>query len=313
MASIFISKQILPRSTTTSTTSTTTQLLLSKLQPKVSTRGAAKLTSLSVVSTIPTTTPTLKHSSQAAHARKLLPARTGALAKKLGMVTWFTPEGQMFPCTVLQVDRCQVTHHKLLEKDGYAAVQVGMEDIPPTKFMNPQTGKLKPNSNKIVSRPLLGHFARAQVAPKRHVAEFLVKNDECVKQYPLGQLIEASHFQVGQYVDLKSVSKGKGFQGVMKRHGFHGLGASHGVSLAHRSAGSTGMNQDPGRVLPGKKMPGHMGVETVTIQNSLVVDVNEKRGLILIKGPVSGPKGAVVRISDAKKKLPEYLGTDAQN
>lgn len=316
--------------------------------PKTLVRTAAKLTSYSVASTIETTTPVLKHSSEAAHMRKLLPERTGLLARKVGMITWFnaiddkatksTPSsssstadehsipqdvvdglrslvspqivggtaGQMFPCTVLEVDRCQVTHVKTMAGgDGYCAVQVGMGDVGA-----PGLPHLEALIRRKFSRAQLGHFARAQVAPKQHVAEFLVRDDAAASAaLPLGSLLGADHFQPGQFVDLKSVSKGKGFQGVMKRHGFHGMSASHGNSLSHRSAGSTGMNQDPGRVLPGRKMPGHMGVQNVTTQNTLIIGVDKDRGYILVKGPVSGPKGGLVRISDAKKKLPEYLGT----
>ncbi|VVT56926.1 mitochondrial 54S ribosomal protein uL3m [Magnusiomyces paraingens] len=339
--------------------------------PKTLVRTAAKLTSYSVASTIETTTPVLNHTPEAAHMRKLLPERTGLLARKVGMITWFNtfdekataansrpaggaaaaaaksgkatkkslsdaadaadaaaaekdsiPQeiveglkslisqdiigggpGQMFPCTVLEVDRCQVTHIKTLAKDGYCAVQVGISDVGVPGSPNNEA-----YIRRKFTRAQLGHFARAEVAPKNDVAEFLVKNDAAATSLPLGTLLDADHFAPGQYVDLKSVSKGKGFQGVMKRHGFHGMSASHGNSLSHRSAGSTGMNQDPGRVLPGKKMPGHMGFKNVTIQNTLVIGVDKERGYILVKGPVAGPNGAVVKISDAKKKLPEYLG-----
>lgn len=263
--------------------------LVSTLGSTQTIRGAAQLKSLSVVTTIPTKTPLLNHSHEAAQSRRLLPDRTGVLAKKCGMITWFEPSGKVYPCTVLEVDRLQVTHTKTLEKDGYFAVQLGLGNASYTK----------------VSRPLLGHFARAEVAPKQHVAEFQVKSEAGL--LPLGTLISADHIKEGQFVDIKSKSKGKGFAGVMKRHHFHGLRATHGTTLKHRSAGSTGSTQDPGRVLPGKKMAGHMGNQNVTIQNSKVVKVDAEKGIILVKGPVSGPIGSLVKISDAIKKLDAYV------
>lgn len=262
---------------------------LQALAPLQTTRNVAQLKSLSVVSTIPTETPQLNHSQEAAQSRRLLPNRTGILAKKIGMMTWFEPNGETFPCTVLEVDRVQVTHTKTLEKDGYYAVQVGYGSKLYTK----------------VTRPLLGHFARAEVAPKEHVVEFQVKSAEGL--LPLGTVLGADHLKKGQYVDIKSRSKGKGFAGVMKRHHFHGLRATHGTTLKHRSAGSMGPSQDPGRVLPGKKMAGHMGTNNVTIQNSKVIDVDAEKGIVLVKGPVSGPKGSFVKLSDAIKKLDDYV------
>lgn len=312
-------------------------------KPLITHRTLAKLTSYSVASTYETKTPVLQHSPEAAHARKLLPTRTGLLARKVGMITWFNgladnnnnnissssqqdigdriiggSATQMFPCTVLEIDRCQVTHTKTMKNgDRYCAVQIGMSDAGISSInlennnidnINPQTLKgYEDWIRRKFTRQQLGHFARAGVAPKKHVAEFLVKDDKAATALPLGTLIGADHFQIGQYIDVKGHCKGKGFAGVMKRHGFHGMGASHGNSLSHRSAGSTGMNQDPGRVLPGKKMPGHMGTQNVTVQNALVIDVNPEFGYILVKGSVPGPKGSIVKITDAKKKLPEYL------
>lgn len=263
--------------------------LVSALGSSQPIRGVAQLKALSVATTIPTKTPLLNHSQEAAQSRRLLPERTGMLAKKCGMVTWFEPSGETYPCTVLEIDRLQVTHTKTLEKDGYYAVQLGLGN----------------KSYKKVTRPLLGHFARAEVAPKQHVAEFQVKSEAGL--LPLGTLITADHLKEGQFVDIKSRSKGKGFAGVMKRHHFHGLRATHGTTLKHRSAGSTGSTQDPGRVLPGKKMAGHMGTQYATIQNSKVVKVDAEKGIVLVKGPVSGPKGCLVRISDAIKKLDAYV------
>jgi large subunit ribosomal protein L3 len=262
---------------------------LRTLGPSQATRGVAQLKSLSVVTTIPSKTPLLNHTHEAAQSRRLLPERTGVLATKIGMMTWFEPNGDTFPCTVLEVDRLQVTHTKTLEKDGYYAVQVGAGSK---------------DHNK-VTRPLLGHFARAEVAPKRYVAEFQVKSAEGL--LPLGTVITADHIKEGQFVDIKSRSKGKGFAGVMKRHHFHGLRATHGTTKKHRAAGSMGPSQDPGRVLPGKKMAGHMGFQNVTIQNSKVIKVDAEKGIILVKGPVSGAKGTVVKLSDAIKKLDAYV------
>lgn len=263
--------------------------LVSSLGTTQTSRGVAQLKSLSVATTVPTKTPILNHSHGAAQSRRLLPERTGVLAKKAGMVTWFESSGKVYPCTVLEVDRLQVTHTKSLEKDGYFAIQLGMSDKRHSK----------------VTRPLLGHFARAEVAPKQFVAEFQVKSEAGL--LPLGTLISADHIKEGQFVDIKSKSKGKGFAGVMKRHHFHGLRATHGTTLKHRSAGSMGSTQDPGRVLPGKKMAGHMGNQNATIQNAKVVKVDAEKGIILVKGPVSGPIGGLVKISDAIKKLDAYV------
>lgn len=296
--------------------------------PRLFTRTAAKLTSFSVASTVPTSTPTLHHSPQTAHDRKLLPSRPGLLARKVGMITWFNDTstsdasivsgkpGDMFPCTVLQIDNCQVTHIKSFEAgDTYAAVQVGITDAQPKSYSEETTSPEEYSEyvRRKFTRQQLGHFARAGVAPKRHVAEFLVTSDNInsiAEKYPLGTLLEPDHLAPGQFVDLQSVSKGKGFAGVMKRWGFSGLPASHGVSVSHRSAGSTGMNQDPGRVLPGKKLAGRMGGQNVTIQNAVVIKVDKEKGYVLVKGPVAGPNGTIVKISDAKKKLPQYLGNE---
>lgn len=245
----------------------------------------AKLTATSVVETFRSKAPVKYDSPEAAHQRRLIRRRTGLLAIKRGMVTYFDETtGDMFPCTVLEVDRVQVTDVRRKETHGYYAVQLGIGN---RRVQN-------------VTRPMLGHFARAQVAPKSHIAEFQVKNEKGL--LPLGTELKADHFVPGQYVDLQSVTKGKGFAGVMKRWGFKGLNASHGVSKAHRSAGSTGQNQDPGRTFPGKKMAGHMGFTNNTIQNARVISVDAAKGLILVKGPVSGAAGRYVRIADAIKK-----------
>lgn len=212
--------------------------------------------------------------------------RLGLLAEKVGMTRIFTPDGDHVPVTVLRVDDCEVTATRTVEKDGYSAVQLG-------------NGKAK---TKRVTKPMRGHFAKAKVAPKAKVVEFRVDEDGLVDA---GTKLSVNHFVVGQYVDVSGTSIGKGFAGAMKRHHFSGLRASHGVSVSHRSHGSTGQCQDPGRVFKGKKMAGHMGARTRTAQNLQVMGVDPDRGLLLIKGGVPGSKGGWVEIADAiKKALP---------
>lgn len=250
-------------------------------------RTGASLASLDAVLTTKTQkAPTPNHLPEAARLRKALPTRPGLVAVKKGMILFFTPSGEKFPCTVLEVDSVEVVHTKTAEKEGYYAVQLGY-------------GAKSP---KNVSRGLLGHFARAGVNPKEAVFEFQVKDEKSL--LPLGTELKADHFQPGQFVDIKAFSRGKGFAGVMKRWGFGGLRASHGTSVAHRSGGSYGQNQSPGRVYPGRKMPGHMGAHSTTKQNSEIIEVNAEKGYILVKGPVGGAKGGFVRILDALKKLP---------
>jgi len=213
--------------------------------------------------------------------------RTGVLAKKVGMTRIFTEAGQHVPVTVLQVEDCQVTAVRTVERDGYTAVQVG-------------AGRAKV---KNVTRPQRGHFAKAQVTPKAKVTEFRVSADALLEP---GQALSAAHFVPGQRVDASGTSIGRGFQGVIKRHNFGGLRASHGVSAVHRSGGSTGQMQDPGRVFKGKKMAGQMGNKTVTMQNLEVVRVDAGRNLVMVRGNVPGHTGAWVRVSDAvKAALPE--------
>lgn len=209
--------------------------------------------------------------------------RIGLLAEKVGMTRIFTPNGEHVPVTVLRVDNCEVTANRTAEKDDYNAVQLGV-------------GKAK---TKHVTKPMRGHFAKAKVTPKAKLGEFRVDEDGLVEP---GTTLSVNHFVVGQYVDVAGTSIGKGFAGGMKRHGFSGLRASHGVSVSHRSLGSTGQCQDPGRVFKGKKMAGHMGARTRTTQNLLVMGVDPDRGLLLIKGGVPGSKGGWVQISDAVKK-----------
>lgn len=260
------------------------------LRPRVLSRGAAKLTALSVEATLPSKTPSLFESAAVAHRRRKLRLRTGMIAVKRGMVPMFDTEGIRHACTVLEVDRVQVVDVRTREKNGYYAVQLGYGA---RKFKN-------------VTRPLLGHFARAQVSPKSHVCEFQIRDWRGL--LPLGTELKADHFRVGQYVDLKSKSKGKGFQGVMKRWGFKGQRATHGTSLTHRHAGATGQHQDPGRVLPGKKMAGHMGDKNNTIFNAKVMMVDVEKGIIVVKGHVSGADGSYIKVLDAiKKPLPMEL------
>jgi len=215
--------------------------------------------------------------------------RSGVIAQKMGMTRVFTETGDHVPVTVLKMDNCQVVGVRTEETDGYTAVQLGV-------------GAAKV---KRVSKPMRGHFAKAKVEPKRKLAEFRVSPDALLE---VGAEITADHFVPGQKVDVVGTSIGKGFAGAMKRHNFGGLRASHGVSISHRSHGSTGNSQDPGRVWKGKKMAGHMGDERVTTQNLEVVQLDADRGLILVKGSVPGAKGGWVLISDAvKAKLPENL------
>ena len=209
--------------------------------------------------------------------------RTGLIAQKLGMTRVFTGEGEHVPVTVLKVESCQVVSVRRRESDGYDAVQLG-------------AGKARV---KTINKPQRGHYAKAKVEPKRRLAEFRVSEDALLE---VGQELSPDHFVAGQYVDVSGTSIGKGFAGVMKRHNFSGQRASHGVSISHRKAGSTGNSQDPGKVFKGKKMPGHMGDSQVTTQNLKVVSTDTERGLILVSGAVPGAKGGWVRISDAVKR-----------
>jgi large subunit ribosomal protein L3 len=209
--------------------------------------------------------------------------RTGLIAEKVGMTRIFDAEGAHVPVTVLKVDNCQVVQVRTAERDGYTAVQLGV-------------GKAKV---KNVTKPMRGHFAKAKVEPKRKLVEFRVSADALVE---VGAELSAAHFLSGQFVDVTGTSIGKGFAGVMKRHNFRGLRASHGVSVSHRSHGSTGNRQDPGRTFPGKKMAGHLGDVRVTTQNLKIVSVDAERGLIMVKGAVPGADGGYVLVSDAKKR-----------
>ncbi|MAS45044.1 MAG: 50S ribosomal protein L3 [Rhodobacteraceae bacterium] len=209
--------------------------------------------------------------------------RSGVIAKKLGMTRLFMEDGRQIPVTVLQMENVQVVAQRTSEKDGYSAVQLG-------------AGAAKA---KNTSAPMRGHFAKASVAPKRKLAEFRVAPENLIS---VGEEITADHYFAGQYVDVAGTSIGKGFAGAMKRHNFGGLRASHGVSISHRSHGSTGQCQDPGRVFKGKKMAGHMGAARVTVQNLQVVKTDSDRGLVMVKGAVPGSRGGWVTIRDAVKK-----------
>ncbi|MFZ1727119.1 MAG: 50S ribosomal protein L3 [Albidovulum sp.] len=209
--------------------------------------------------------------------------RSGVIAKKLGMTRLFLEDGRQVPVTVLQLDNLQVVAQRTAEKDGYSAVQLG-------------AGTAKAKRTTAAMR---GHFAKANVAPKRKIAEFRVSADNMIG---VGEEITADHYFAGQFVDVAGTSIGKGFAGAMKRHNFGGLRASHGVSVSHRSHGSTGQCQDPGKVFKGKKMAGHLGAVRVTTQNLQVIRTDSDRGLIMIKGSVPGSKGGWVTVKDAVKK-----------
>ncbi|MGE3335504.1 MAG: 50S ribosomal protein L3 [Rhodospirillaceae bacterium] len=215
--------------------------------------------------------------------------RSGLVAQKVGMTRVFSADGNHVPVTVLKVDGVQVIAQRTKEKDGYTAVQLGI-------------GAKKA---KRVNKATRGHFAKANVEPKRRLVEFRVDAD---KMIDVGAELSAAHFVTGQFVDVTGTTVGKGFQGPMKRWNFSGLEATHGVSVSHRSHGSTGQRQDPGKVWKGKKMAGHLGVERVTTQNLQVVQIDEAKGFIFVKGAVPGNPGGYVLVKDAvKRKLPKDL------
>jgi large subunit ribosomal protein L3 len=215
--------------------------------------------------------------------------RSGLIAQKMGMSRVFSADGEHVPVTVLKVDGCQVVAVRTKERDGYTAVQLGV-------------GKVKPGR---VSKPMRGHFGKAKVEPKRKLAEFRVDADALLQ---VGDELTVEHFLTGQFVDVTGTSIGKGFAGSMKRHNFAGLRATHGVSVSHRSHGSTGNRQDPGKTFKNKKMAGHMGDVRVTTQNLKVVATDDAQGIILISGAVPGAEGGFVLIRDAAKRAaPEGL------
>ena len=213
--------------------------------------------------------------------------RSGLIAQKVGMTRIFNEDGTHVPVTVLKVDTCQVVSTRSVEKDGYTAVQLGVG-----------TAKVKN-----VAKPQRVQFANAKVEPKKKLVEFRVNPENLLE---VGAELSVAHFIPGQYVDITGNTIGKGFAGGMKRHNFRGLEASHGVSVSHRSHGSTGQRQDPGKVFKGKKMAGHMGDVQVTTQSLKVVAADVDRGLLMIKGSVPGSRGGWVLVRDSvKRKLPE--------
>ena len=213
--------------------------------------------------------------------------RCGLILKKIGMTRIFDDTGNSFPVTVLKLEENQVVKVLNRNKNGYFAIQVG-------------TGKVK---TKNISKAIRGHFAKSNVEPKRMLREFRVDEDMLVEE---GKTFSINHFSVGQKVDVSGVSHGKGFSGGMKRHNFAGLEATHGVSISHRSHGSTGNSQDPGRVWKGKKMAGQYGNVNKTIQNLTVMEVNDVDNLLYVKGSVPGPKNGYLTVRDAVKSiLPE--------
>ena len=218
--------------------------------------------------------------------------RTGALALKVGMVPVWDKWGVRHPCTVLWMDNCKVTQVKTASKEGYFGIQVGI-------------GYKK---DKHTTVPMKGHFEKAGVSPRRKVSEFRVTEDALL---PIGTPITARHFGVGQFVDVCGTSIGKGFQGVMKRHGFKGQPATHGVSKTHRQGGSTGQSQDPGRVFKNKKMPGRMGGKRITQPGLQIHKIDPEKNLIYVRGAVPGHKGNYVRITDTKKQWGKWKHSEA--
>ncbi|MCH9764988.1 MAG: 50S ribosomal protein L3 [Alphaproteobacteria bacterium] len=209
--------------------------------------------------------------------------RSGVIAQKVGMTRIFTDAGDHIPVTVLKLEKLQVVGQRTEEKNGYTAVQLGAGTRKPARLTKSERQS----------------FAVAKVEPKRKLAEFRVSPDNMIE---VGSEITADHFVPGQFIDVTGTSKGKGFQGAMKRWNFGGLNASHGVSISHRSHGSTGQCQDPGKVFKGKKMAGHLGDERVTTQNLVVVKTDVERGLLMVRGAVPGAKGGWVIVRDAVKK-----------
>ena len=211
--------------------------------------------------------------------------RFGLIAKKVGNSSFFSDNGNQIPVTIVKVEDCFVSGIKTIEKDGYSAVQLASID--------------KSDKIKKINKPQRKIFTSLDIKPKKILKEFRVDNDSLPK---LGTCFNVNHFEKNQYVDVSGTTIGKGFAGVMKRHNFSGLRASHGVSISHRSGGSTGQNQEPGRVFKGKKMAGHMGVIQATKQNLKVIDIDEENNLLIIKGSIPGKKNSIVYIKDAVKK-----------
>ncbi len=211
--------------------------------------------------------------------------RSGIIGTKIGNSSYFSEEGKVIPVSIVKIDECVVSRVRSNEKDGYSALQLASID------KNVEINKIKKPQRKI--------FASLKIKPKKILKEFKVTEDSILE---LGSVLKANHFEKDQFVDVTGTTIGKGFAGAMKRHNFHGLRASHGVSISHRSHGSTGQNQDPGRVFKGKKMAGHMGVKQVTKQNLKLIDVDQDNNLLIIKGSIPGKKNSIVFIKDAIKK-----------
>ncbi|KAI3404077.2 hypothetical protein KGF56_003113 [Candida oxycetoniae] len=246
-------------------------------------RTAAQITSIHAVTSLRTTPPTKQHTVEEANKRKQLLERTGLFGIKRGMITWYTEKGEQIPATVLEINSCEVIGHKTREEWGYDANIIGAID----KLKNyPRMHELK-------------IFEKAGTAPKAKFGEFRVRGETSL--LPLGTELRADFFAVGQLVDIKGVTKGKGFAGVMKRWNFSGGRATHGVSKAHRTPGAMGGNQNPGRVFPGKKMPGRMGCSNMTDFNKQVLHADGDAGILIVKGCIPGPKKGIVRVSDSLK------------
>ncbi len=252
-------------------------------------KGPRQLVSPSVIPYIRSEAPATFRASEQKRIRRRLLERPGLVGIKRGMTCYFDNQGRRLPATVLEIVQNEVVFNKSVEKDGIYAVQVG-------------AGYKKPQNE---TKPMLGHFREAKVSPKEYVCDFeVMKSENLVKP---GTQLKADQFLIGSFVDVISVTKGKGMAGVMKRWGFSGGNASHGASKSHRSAGSTGQNTTPARVLPGKKMAGRLGNERNTIFNLEVLDCNADKGFILVKGCVSGSKGSFVEIREALKKYGKHL------
>lgn len=251
-------------------------------------RSVARIPSIHSVTSMRTPSPILNHSVVKANERKQLLGRPGLLGIKIDMISWYTEKGEQLAATIIEIDACEVLANKTSEEHGYTSVLLGQLD---------KTKNVVPTVRSICKS--------AGVSPKANIAEFRVRTDEGLIQP--GVELTADYFAVGQLIDVQATSKGKGFAGVMKRHGYSGLNASHGVSVSHRSAGSMGPSQDPGRVLPGKKMAGRMGGTKVTAQNLEVLSADGEAGILVVKGQIPGPKGSYVKVSDAKKEYGKSL------
>lgn len=232
------------------------------------------------------------YSPSESRLRRRLLQRPGLIGFKRGMTVFYDNQGRKLPATVVEIVQNEVVAHKSIEKNNSNAIQIG-------------AGYKKPQNS---TKPELGHFAKAKVSPKSDLMDFEVSTRDVVSKYPIGTQLFADHFKAGEFVDVISTCKGKGFTGVMAKWGFHGGPASHGASLSHRSAGSTGMNTTPSRVFPGKKMAGRMGGHTKTITNLQVLDVNKEKGYLLIKGGVPGSRGSTLKLRDSLKKNGIHLG-----